>query len=64
VSIHRHISPHPGLLPEAEGELFNPHLNFVNQSRFVGHTIFRQTLDGCSLSPRERVRVRGNEIFK
>ena len=47
------VSPHPGPLPLGEGEPFSPRSPFQ---------VFRFSLRGarCSLSLRERVRVRGN----
>ena len=61
--IYHHISLHPSPIPRGEGELFAARLNFVNQSQFVSHSIFQETFGCCSLSPRERARVRGNETF-
>ncbi len=64
MSIYLHLSPHPGPLPWGEGELFAADLDFVSQQQFVSQTKFQEMFDCCSLSPRERVRVRGNDIFK
>ena len=60
----RAFSPHPGPLPWGEGELFAARLKCACKPQFVSHTKFHKLSDRCSLSPRERVRVRGNEIFK
>ena len=55
----RQLSPHPGPLPWGEGESFD------SQSRKAASGLARRTFETpesfacCSLSPRERVRVRG-----
>src|SRR5256885_7313827 len=61
--------PHPGPLPQGEGESFAMWAHYrsvwkgYSAERATGTSPMSGIVESCSLSPRERAKVRGNETL-